>query len=181
MNLAPARKTLLAGVVLAASASLLTACSGQPTTADAVQPTGASSVSAPLTGAGTKQVGADKQKNFTVVVNVVNNSSYPMHWVKDAGDGIVPDSPPLTIPPNGGTDRIKFETNAAHGLQIKPTWRVGDTEYTVFPRFAVPTVGPNGFDCSIDNVDAGSPVGIGGCDIGAHYHPDAHLTFFDRH
>ena len=120
------------------------------------------------------------RKNFELVINVVNNSSHDLHWVGDAGDGLTPDSPPAPVlAAHGGTDRITFESNAAHGIQVRPTWRVDGTEMTVFPPLGVPTIGPNAILCDVHEWSAGSPVGATGCNIGHGYAPDAHITFVD--
>jgi hypothetical protein len=120
------------------------------------------------------------RKNFELVINVVNNSSYDLRWVGDAGDGLTPDSPPVAVlAAHGGTDRITFESNAAHGIEVRPTWRVDGTEMTVFPPLGVPTIGANAILCDVHEWSAGSPVGATGCDIGHGYAPDAHITFVD--
>jgi hypothetical protein len=123
----------------------------------------------------TGKVGASKAG---LVLNVVNNSTHELRWV-GGGDGPDPSSTPKQIvSANGGTDRIVW---TGTNLQIHPTWQVVGTEQNVFPSFAVPLFGPNGYSCTVDDISKNSPVGMAHCDIGHGYDPDAHVTFGDRH
>jgi hypothetical protein len=112
-----------------------------------------------------------------LVVNIRNDSNYDMTYL-DAGGG-TPNEIPKPVLHKGDTDRLVFMTDSTGGASAHLSYRVGDTKETVYPRFSVPWIGPNGFACSANDRSANSPVGSK-CDIGSGYQPDAHLTFVNR-
>jgi hypothetical protein len=112
-----------------------------------------------------------------LVVNIRNDSSYDMTYL-DAGGG-TPNEVPKPVLHKGDTDRLVFMSDSSGGASAHLTYRVGDTKETVYPRFSVPWIGPNGSVCSPNDRSSNSPVGCK-CDIGSGYQPDAHLTFVNR-
>jgi hypothetical protein len=113
---------------------------------------------------------------YGLIVNIKNDSSYPMMFLNSGGKE--PKEAPKPVLHPGDTDRLVYSADSA-GMSVRLTYQVGGTQETVFPGFAVPIIGPNGFACSANDRSAKSPVGSK-CDIGKNWQPDAHLAFVNR-
>jgi hypothetical protein len=116
--------------------------------------------------------------SYGLIINVTNNSTHNMRWMGDLVKQ--PSNTPKAVLRPGETDRLVYKGDSA-GMSARPQYQVDDTQYSVYPVFSVPLVGPNGYVCSVNDMSSyDSPVGATNCKIGSGWEPDAHFSFVNR-
>jgi hypothetical protein len=164
------RRTTVLAVALATTATVLAGILNH-------EEASASHRARPLTSTEKPSTTGDYETTaYGLVVNIKNDSSYSMTFLKNAGRD--PKNTPKDVLRPGDTDRLAYKADST-GMSVRLSYRVGDTQDTVFPGFAVPAIGPNNSACTGNDRSATSPVGSK-CDIGSGWEPDAHLTFVNR-
>jgi hypothetical protein len=184
------RRVILTATFLVPLAVAATACGsdndGSAKSAGAVTALPTASAPAPVAALGASDSCSD-QCSTSVFINVTNNSSHDLLFVKNDGDvpGTADPAPIARIPAHGGTDGIEFKTSDSHGAEYIPIWRVDGSEDQVIAFFQVPIVGANQAGCDGNNMEPRSKSVKSTCSIQhgglkPNYHPDATLVITDR-
>lgn len=161
-------------VVLGAAAAALASCLVVAGTVEA----GAHAPSGPVAPS---THGSDPAASFTVglKVRITNDSTHDLIWSGDQKGHLPTYEGPSVLRP-GQTTYFNFEQSSNEGgLTTFPSWRVGSSGKFIYPGFSVPLVGFNGYVCTANEIDRGSPAKLTGCSIGSGYSPTATVVVKD--